>query len=197
MKSKIILLALIGLSVTVSCGARKTDKKKTEEVATVDYAAQFNEYFKAQEDLAAESNVKTNAVTKFNIENKAVKTVNTWEPLNPNLEASVIDAQGNKTILNNVRKTEEQSTQDKKENSEKTESSDQQYKIQIQKQEQRISELEQQLEEAAIKNSESKNVDKKAVAFLQYWWVFLILAVVLMLVFNEPILNYFKTKKAW
>lgn len=197
MKTKILLLAIIGFLTLGSCGARKTEKEKTQEVATVDYAAIFKEYFKAQEDLAAESNVKTNSVTKSNIENKAVKTVNTWEPLNPNLEASVVDAQGNKTILNNVKKTEEQSTEDKKENSEKTESSDQQFKIQIQKQEQRISELEQQLEEAAIKNSESKNVDKKAVTFLQYWWVFLILAVVLMLVFNEPFLNYFKTKKSW
>lgn len=179
-----------------SCAARKSDRQETSESAKIDYAALFNEFAKIQEKYVATASLKTNAVTKATLENKATSTVDNWEPVDPSIEASIVDADGKKTVFNNLKRTQTTSTEDKKENTEKTESTDQQYKIEFQKQEDRITALEQKLQEAIKKESESKNVDKKAVSGWSLWWLFLIAGVTLLVVFNEPILHYINKKRA-
>lgn len=99
---KILLLglffALIGLGL-ISCGARhvqKSESKEETKAETVD-----NSVIEKQVD----TNVKTTVETKVDDKNETVTEETTYTPEDPTKEASIIEKDGTKTVLNNTKKT--------------------------------------------------------------------------------------------
>ncbi len=99
----LVYVSLIALGM-VSCGARKTDKqvsKEQTENEVVDNSVIEKE---------SESNVKTTVVTKVDDKDETVTEETTYQPEDPTKEASIIDENGNKTVLNNTKKTTKRTT---------------------------------------------------------------------------------------
>lgn len=88
------LTLLLCLTILYSCGSRKVTKTEAKEEYKVE----------STDNSIITSNVDT--FTKLSVNNKdeSVTTENVFEPIDNTKEASIIDSNGKKTILNNSRK---------------------------------------------------------------------------------------------
>lgn len=99
------LIPLFVLLILASCGARKTQKSELEmEVKTVTE-------FAKKDTAAVKINIDTNIITTVtkdrNSSNGSVIETITDEPIDPTKPAYVIDSQGDKTELNNVKRVKQ------------------------------------------------------------------------------------------
>jgi hypothetical protein len=94
MKKLIILIMLPSFMLLTSCGARKVTKAETKEESKIE----------STDNSIITSNIDT--FTKLSVNNKdeSVTTENVFEPIDNTKEASIIDSNGKKTVLNNSRK---------------------------------------------------------------------------------------------
>lgn len=93
-KTFVILTILSLVWLCLSCGSRKVNKEKTKEEIHVEQT----------DNSVITSNIDT--FTKFNVvyKGQSITTENVFEPIDNTKEASIIDSNGKKTILNNSRK---------------------------------------------------------------------------------------------
>ena len=101
MKNILFFIALI----FISCGARKVDKSKTQEVLQTETSDN------SVVTKTADSNLKSREVTKVDDKNETVTKEVNYEPINPLLPASITDENGKKTVLDNAKKTTRETTQ--------------------------------------------------------------------------------------
>jgi len=101
MKNKLTKLSIglfIGL-VLIGCSARKTQTEIIKEESNVVNAD--NSII----DKKSETNVKQISTVAVDDKNEIVSKEEVYEPIDPTKEASIIDSNGNKIILNNSKKT--------------------------------------------------------------------------------------------
>lgn len=93
-----LLLSLVWLLAT-SCGARKTEINKTKESTKTETSN------KTELDTQDESNIKKTENTIVDDKNETVTKETIYEPIDNSKTAIVIDNNGNKTNLDNSKKT--------------------------------------------------------------------------------------------
>lgn len=110
---KILIASLIGAILAlflISCGSRKVQKSESKEEIKIE--SFDNSIIEKQ----SESNIKQTSTIKVDNKDKSITSEETFEPIDPTKEASIIDSNGKKTILNNSKKTTK--TEAKKNNTE-------------------------------------------------------------------------------
>lgn len=128
-----VLLWIFGLCL-YSCGAKKSEKQKKEEITKQDFSGFFRNSDNSFETLDFESNLKINSVTTTDELTETVTTKKTYSPIDSKLPASYQDEKGNKKELNNSSYTEETKTEKNKRNSQNSQNSEKSEKAKAEKQ---------------------------------------------------------------
>lgn len=105
LKTFVILTILSLIWLCLSCGSRKVNKEHSKEEIKTEVVD--NSVIEKQ----SESNIKQTTNIKVDDKNEIVSKEDTFEPIDPTKEASIIDENGKKTILNNSKKTSKSTTQ--------------------------------------------------------------------------------------
>lgn len=98
-KILVTFLLLSTIWLCFSCGARKTSKQSSKEEIKTEVTD--NSVVEKQ----SESNVKTTTTVKTDDKNQTVIEETVIEPADKNKESFIIEKDGTKTVLNNVKKT--------------------------------------------------------------------------------------------
>jgi hypothetical protein len=155
---KTILSILLALMIC-SCGARKSDKSRLDEVQKTEITDNSG---KVQKE---ESNIRENSTIKVDDKNKIKTTETKYKPVDPTKEASVTTPDGKKHNLNNaeiVIKETEQQNNTKTDNSTNSE--------QFHKSE--VSELSEFKAKADVKKaSEVIKIDREAWSIWNWLWL--------------------------
>lgn len=161
-----LFFALIALGL-ISCGARNVKKEASKE----EIKSELNDHSVTEKQ--AESNIKTTTTTKVDDKDESITSEETFEPVDPTKEASIIDSNGKKTILNNSKKKVK--TETKKNNTATSKEI-----LQVETKKEAIKEQKSVKHiNASKKENTSKEVVKKQFNWLSLWPIYLILAVVL------------------
>jgi len=104
-KTFVILTVLSLIWLCLSCGSRKVNKEHSKEEIKTEVVD--NSVIEKQ----SESNIKQTTTLKVDDKNEIISKEDTFEPIDPTKEASIIDENGKKTILNNSKKTSKSTTQ--------------------------------------------------------------------------------------
>jgi len=98
-KTFIILTVISLIWLLLSCGSRKVNKEHSKEETKTE------QIDNSITEIQSESNIKQTTTLKVDDKNEIVSKEDTFEPIDPTKEASIIDENGKKTILNNSKKT--------------------------------------------------------------------------------------------
>lgn len=160
-----LYLSLICLGL-LSCGARKVNKEQSKEEIKSDLID------KSVVEKQSESNIKKTTIVTVNDKNEVISTEETITPIDNTKEASVIDSDGKKTILNNSKKIIK--TESKKNNIQ-TNSVENKDEITIDKSKKQndIKKIEESKKENSI-----KTVDKEQFNWLSLWWLYLLILII-------------------
>jgi FtsZ-interacting cell division protein ZipA len=99
------LLAFVFLVSMCSCGARKVNKSQSKEETTQTVTDN------STSEKQSESNVKETTAVKTDDKNETVTEETIYEPNDPAKESFMIEKDGTKVVLNNIKKTVKKTTQ--------------------------------------------------------------------------------------
>lgn len=105
---KIFLIALFFSLIDfglISCGARKVNKEQSKE--ETNSSTIIDRTFTGN----TSSNAKTTTTVKFDDKNETVTEEISYTPADPAKESFIIEKDGTKTVLNNIKKTVKKTTQ--------------------------------------------------------------------------------------
>ena len=105
---KILIASLIGAILAlllVSCGARKVNREHSKEETKTEFVD--NSITEKQ----SESNVKQTTTINVDDKNETITEETTYTPEDPTKEASIINSEGKKIILNNTKQITKKTTQ--------------------------------------------------------------------------------------
>jgi hypothetical protein len=177
----IILLALV-LSF---CGARNAEKTRLHEAQKTEITSNSDKFEKE------ESNIKENSITKVDDKNETVTEETVYEPSDPSKPASVIDANGKKTVLNNAKKTHKKITQ---KNNTKTGNSSNSEKFHKSE----LSELSKFKAKAATKKAaEEIKVDREAWSVWNFLWLLIPIGLIVIIWRNKTKIATWFTSIWW
>lgn len=143
----------------MSCGARKTNKEHSKEETKTELTD--NSVIEKQ----SESNVKTTTTTKIDDKDESITVDETYEPIDNTKEASIIDSNGKKTILNNSKKTTKTAT--KKNNIQSESKTDiQETQKEAVKEQKAIKQLNTSKKENSVKNIKKKQFNPFELLYL-------------------------------
>lgn len=91
-----LIIAIVGLFM--SCGARHVKKSESKEEIKTELTDN------STTEKQVESNIKIETKTNINDKNEITSKEDSYEPIDPTKEASLVDENGKKTILNNLKK---------------------------------------------------------------------------------------------
>jgi len=98
-------LVLVLLVSMCSCGARKVNIEKQKEVSHTEISDN------SLTERKIDTNVKTTTTVKVDDKNQTVTEETILEPADPKKESFIIENDGTKVVLNNVKKTVKKTTQ--------------------------------------------------------------------------------------
>lgn len=164
-----LLLAIIWLLLNSCAGARKVNKESSKEETKTESID--NSTTKKQ----AETNTKTETKTNINDKNEITSQESIFEPIDPTKEASLVDENGKKTILNNIKKTTKTTIQ--KNNTATIKES---LTVEIKKEAIKEQKAVKQVNTSKKENN-VKNVDKKAFNPFNLLWLIIPIAIIIFL----------------
>jgi len=164
-----ILLFCLALALAMlftSCGAFKKDKTKTEEVTKTENSNNSNL------EKKEESNVKMTENTIIDDKNEIVIEETNYEPIDNTKPATIIDADGKETKLNNSKKTTRKTTHKNNTKTDNSKNSNEFHKSELSEQSESKGKTEVKKEAEAIK------VDRKAWSVYNLLWLLIPIAIV-------------------
>lgn len=165
-KLLITLLAVSMILLCYSCGSVKKDKTKTEEVTKTENSNNSNL------EKKEESNVKITENTIIDDKNETVIEETNYEPIDNTKPATIIDADGKETKLNNSKKTTRKTTHKNNTKTDNSKNSDEFYKSELSEQSESKGKTE------AKKEAEAIQVDRKAWSVYNLLWLLIPIAIV-------------------
>lgn len=176
-------IIFFGLIILVnSCGAKKRESSKKEEILKTDYSGFFRNSGNSSEFQQSDLNLQISTLTKVDDQNQKVTTKKIIKPIDSNTPASYIDSEGKKHQLNNTEITEETIVEKNNKKSENSQNSQEILKS--------ISEKDENFkyDQNIVINAENKKVDEAIKSDKKQWqlpWFFwLIIAVIILFVFR-------------
>ena len=166
LKLLITLLAVSMIFLFSSCGSVKKDKTKTEEVTKTENSNNSNL------EKKEESNVKITENTIIDDKNETVIEETNYEPIDNTKPATIIDADGKETKLNNSKKTTRKTTQKNNTKTDNSKNSNEFHKSELSEQSESKGKTEAKKEAEAIK------VDRKAWSVYNLLWLLIPIAIV-------------------
>lgn len=163
---KILLISLFISFIAmglISCGARKSNVEKQKEETKTEL--KDNSVIEKQ----SESNIKTDSTIKVDDKNETVTEETILEPADKSKESFIIEKDGTKTVLNNVKKTVKKTIQKNNTQTKKSGNSEL-----IQKQavkEQKVVKRK----EVSKKEIKSKQTERTAISW--YWYLLLLIPI--------------------
>lgn len=170
MKKINIIYACLAFALLVSmcsCGARKVNKNKSEEITKTESV------INSESKKETENNVKVSESTKIYDKTQTIIKETTYEPQDNSKESSITESDGKKTILNNTKKIVKETIQNNNIVQNKTLNT-----VSENKEKAHENKSEAKKEEKAVKK-ENKILDQKQFNWLSLWWVYLIILGVL------------------
>lgn len=164
-KLNIIYLCLCAVLLysACSCGARKVNKESTKEEIKTEVVD--NSVIEKQTD----TNVKTNTTVKVDDKNETVTEETILEPADASKESFVIEKDGTKVILNNVKKIVRKTTKNNNTQSELVNNIDELKKEAVK--EQKVV----YRKEVSKKENNSKEIERKAIPW--YYYILLLITI--------------------
>lgn len=157
-----LFFALIALGL-ISCGARKSNvEKQKEEIKT---ELKDNSVTNIEKD----TNIKTITTVKVEDKNETVTEEIIYEPADKSKESFIIEKDGTKTVLNNVKKTVKKTTQ--KNNTQTNKSVDSEF---VQKD---VVKEQKSVEQVNISKKEIKSKQTERTAISWYYYLLLIIPI--------------------
>lgn len=166
LKLLITLLAVSMIFLFYSCGARKVEKTRTKEDIKTETSAA------AVTAKTEESNVKKTETTIIDDKNETVTEETNYEPIDNTKPATIIDADGKETKLNNSKKTTRKTTKKNNTQTDNSKNSDEFHKSELSEQ------LESKGKTEAKKEAEAIQVDRKAWSIYNLLWLLIPIAIV-------------------
>jgi hypothetical protein len=166
-----------------SCGARKTDKNRTQEAEKSELSSLEKESVKdenstlSKETEKENSNVKEEITKAVDDKNETVKETKTWTPVDPNKLSKVKDKNGTIQEFENVVLKEERETTKNNtktnENSKSEKLENKQSNKEVQADQKKESERQKELQEkaAAKKAAEEIKIDREAWSIWNWLWL--------------------------
>lgn len=171
-KIKVLLIWIIAISMAFafnSCGARKSEKARTEETIETEIAYKS----KIDKSEVLDSNVKKSETTIVDDQNQTTTVKKTMEPVDPEKPSSYTDDTGKKKELNNAKETIETTT---KKNNTKTES-DIKTNASVKTDKKDFEQKDLKINQDIVKKDEEINVDRKAWSIWNIAWLLLVIPV--------------------
>lgn len=163
----LIISAILSLVwLFLSCGSRKVQIEKQKEETKTELT--YNSVTEKQ----TETNVKTETTLKVDDKNESVTTETTYSPEDPEKEAYVIEKDGTKVVLNNVKKIVKTET---KKNNTQTEQfgKTEQLKKEAEKEQKSVEQVN-----TSTKENKSKKAEKEPFNWLNLLWFLIPIAVI-------------------
>lgn len=160
-KTNVLIFCIIWVIMfsLISCGTRKVAKSETKEETKTELTD--NSTIEQQSG----SNIKTTTAVKTDDKNETVTEETTISPEDNTKEAFIIEKDGTKTVLNNVKKTVKKTTQNNNTQTNKTENSE--IKQNSGSKEQKAVKQTN----TSVKKENSKQADKKQFNPLNLIWI--------------------------
>lgn len=154
-----LFISLIAMGL-ISCGARKSNVEKQKEETKTEL--KDNSVTEKQ----FESNIKTGTTVKVDDKNETVTEETIFEPADNSKESFVIEKDGTKTTLNNVKKTVKKTIQKNNTQTQKSGNSELVQKKAVKEQKA----IERK--EVSKKEIKTKQIERTAISW--YWYLFLL-----------------------
>jgi hypothetical protein len=174
---KIIIIHLLIALAICSCSSRKTETNKKKESLKTDNSLNSENSKNSIIDLKEELNIKSVLTTKIDTKNKTITNINIWEPIKPDIEASVIDEKGNKIILNNARKIETTKTEETKTKTDNSDNSEEFRKAELKYQKEQKTKITAKNKAAVDIQELTKESDREGFSFFNWIWFLIVILI--------------------
>jgi len=172
MKNIIIQIVLFfGLSLAISCNARKSETNKKEEATKTDIAVNSDNSSNSSLDIKEDSNIKKTEVSKVDQQNQSESDELTVEPIDNTKPSVYTDPAGKKHILENAKMTNKKNKQETKTNSSNSSNSEEFHKAELKYQNEQKSKLAAKIKAEKELAEKNKKAEKEAFSS----WNFLLL----------------------
>ena len=186
------VIAFSIIALCYSCGARKKEESKKEEISKTNYAGFFRNSGNSQEILKSISYLNSYSVLKVDDQNLKTTTKKTFTPLNPNIPASYVDGDGKKYELNNSAVTEETIVEKNNKKSENSENYQNYQNSEVQKKENFDSNQNIQITTEGKKIDDQLKVNRDALHLTFWGWLFIAIVVLIILAYLNKHFGWFK-----
>lgn len=167
-KTNVIIgcLIFVFLITMCSCSARKVNKQSSKEETKTELTDN------SVTEKQTETNVKTETTLKVDDKNESVTTETTYSPEDPAKEAYVIEKDGTKVVLNNVKKIVKTETKKNNTQTELVNKTDE-LKKEAEKEQKAVEQVN-----TSIKENKSKKVEKEPFNWRIIVWSLIAIAVI-------------------
>jgi hypothetical protein len=186
------IVAFAAISLCYSCGAKKKEATKKEEILKTDYSGLFRSYGNSEELLKDISYLTAYSITKVEDQNLTITTKKTFTPQNPNIPASYIDGDGKKYDLNNTAVTEETIIEKNNKKSENYQNFQKSENSELQKKENITSVQKIKLNTEHKKVDDQLKVNRDALHLTFWGWLFIAIVVLIILAYLNKRFGWFK-----
>ena len=180
---KNLITILIVSLILISCGARKVEKSRTQEAINTEVSDN------STASKTADLNIKIQEATKVDNKNETVIFEETFEPINPLLPSIITDKNGNKTILENVKKSRKETVQKNNTKTDISKKTEQSAKIVA------LDKKDTKEKTDAKKEVEVVKIERKEYSMFNLFWFFILIPIHIILRNKDVILD--KIKSFW